>query len=311
MTDILIMADPGLLAEREKWLGVLGQERRLSSETLEAYERDTRQFLQFLTRHLGQPAGLADIAALRVADLRAFLAFRRRDGAESRTLGRNLAGIRSFIRYLEKRGLANGAAALAIRSPRQPKSLPKPLAAPEAMTLTTIEAQMRDEPWVAARDAAVLGLLYGCGLRISEALSLTPADFPLGAKSLRITGKGGKMRIVPLIDSVVQGVEDYRRLCPHQVGPSEPLFRGQRGGVLQPAIIQRAMQVLRAALGLSETATPHALRHSFATHLLGGGGDLRSIQELLGHASLSTTQIYTGVDAARLLDVYDRAHPRA
>lgn len=311
MDEILIMADPALLAERETWLDALSLERRLSRLTLEAYERDTRQFLIFLTRHLGEPPRISDLATLRVADLRSFLASRRKDGAESRTLGRNLAGIRSFIRHLEKKGLANGAAAGAIRSPKQPRSLPKPLAASEAVHLTEFDTQLRDEAWVAARDAAVLGLLYGCGLRISEALSLRPADFPGGVTALRITGKGGKTRIVPLIDRITDGVRDYIRLCPFPLAADEPLFRGQRGGALQPAIIQRAMQVLRGALGLPETATPHALRHSFATHLLGGGGDLRSIQELLGHASLSTTQVYTGVDAARLLDVYDRAHPRA
>lgn len=311
MNEILVMADSGLLEERSRWLGVLEGERRLSRETLEAYERDTRQFLQFLTLHLGEPARLADLAHLRVADLRAFLASRRKQGAEARTLGRNLAGIRSLLRHLERRGLVNAAAAGAIRSPKQPKSLPKPLTAEEAVALTGFDAQMRDEPWVAARDAAVLGLLYGCGLRISETLALTPDDVPDGATSLRIKGKGGKTRIVPLIDQVLQGIGDYKRLCPFQIAGTEPLFRGVRGGVLQPAIIQRAMQVMRGAMGLPDTATPHALRHSFATHLLGSGGDLRSIQELLGHASLSTTQVYTGVDAARLLDIYDRAHPRA
>ncbi len=311
MNEILIMADPELVDRRLDWLATLGRERRLSDETLDAYERDTRQFLLFLTRHVGGPAKLSDIKTLRVADLRAFLASRRKEGAQSRTLGRNLAGIRSFLRYLEKNGLANAAAAGAIRSPRQPRSLPKPLTANDAINLTTMEAQIRDEPWIAARDAAVLGLLYGCGLRISEALSLTPNSFPEGASSLLITGKGGKTRMVPLIDPVVEGVKTYRNLCPYQLDHDKPIFRGARGGPLQPAIIQRAMQVLRGAFGLPESATPHALRHSFATHLLGSGGDLRSIQELLGHASLSTTQVYTGVDAARLLDVYDRAHPRA
>lgn len=311
MDDILIMADPALLKERADWLAVLEQERRLSPETKEAYERDTRQFLAFMTRHLGGPARIADLADLRVADLRAFLAFRRKAGVEARTLGRNLAGIRSFLRHLERRGLANAAAAGAIRSPKQPKSLPKPLSAAEALSVSAYDSQMREEPWVAARDAAVLGLLYGCGLRISEALAVTPQDFPEGATALRVSGKGGKTRIVPLLAPVVEGVQDYLRLCPFRINPQEPMFRGVRGGVLQPAIIQRAMQVIRRALGLPETATPHALRHSFATHLLGSGGDLRSIQELLGHASLSTTQVYTGVDAARLLEVYDRAHPRA
>jgi integrase/recombinase XerC len=170
---------------------------------------------------------------------------------------------------------------------------------------------MNEEPWIAARDAAVLSLLYGCGLRISEALDLTPTAFKAGATSLRVTGKGGKTRLVPLLPVVAEAVETYSKLCPYHLQESEPLFRGARGGKLQPAIIQREMQRLRSALGLPDSATPHALRHSFATHLLGSGGDLRTIQELLGHASLSTTQIYTGVDSARLLDIYDRAHPRA
>lgn len=174
----------------------------------------------------------------------------------------------------------------------------------------TADAQLAEEPWIAARNAAVLTLLYGCGLRISEALALTPDDFS-GAASLRITGKGDKTRIVPLIAAATEAVATYRKLCPYHIGPAEPLFRGARGAKLQAAIIQREMQKLRSALGLPDSATPHALRHSFATHLLAGGGDLRTIQELLGHASLSTTQVYTGVDSARLLEIYDRAHPRA
>ena len=198
-----------------------------------------------------------------------------------------------------------------MRSPKQPKSLPKPLTDRQALKITTADAQLAEEPWIAARNAAVLALLYGCGLRISEALNLTPADLTTGTRSLRVTGKGNKMRIVPLLPMVLEAVEAYSKLCPYHVAPNEPLFLGARGGKLQPAIIQREMQKLRGALGLPDNATPHALRHSFATHLLAGGGDLRTIQELLGHASLSTTQIYTGVDTARLLEIYDNAHPRA
>lgn len=311
MNELLIIGDPALMAERRSWLDSLSRERRLSPKTLEAYERDTRQFLTFLTTHTAGPASLQDIHTLRTGDLRGFLASRRRDGAEARTLGRNLAGVRSFLRFLEKKGLANAAAAGAMRSPRQPKSLPKPLSDIQALTVSHADAQMHDEPWISARDCAVLSLLYGCGLRISEALGLKATDLPEGATSLRILGKGGKTRVVPLIPVVTEAVRTYQKLCPYSLEPDAPIFRGARGGPLQPAIIQRGMQVLRGALGLPETATPHALRHSFATHLLSAGGDLRTIQELLGHASLSTTQIYTGVDAARLLDVYDRAHPRA
>ncbi|MGN7294908.1 tyrosine recombinase XerC [Rhizobium sp. SAFR-030] len=311
MNEILILAGPDLLEQRRQWLDQLSGERRLAANTLQAYERDTRQFLTFLTTHLGHPPALSHIHTLRTADLRAFLAKRRRDGSGARSLGRHLAGLRSFLRYLERKGLINAAAAGAIRAPRQPKSLPKPLTDRQAVELVTRQAQLNDEPWIAARDAAVLTLLYGCGLRIAEALDLTPADLPGDARTLRVTGKGGKTRIVPVLDVVPRAIDEYRTLCPYHLDDDQPLFRGARGGKLQPAIIQREMQKLRGAMGLPDSATPHALRHSFATHLLAGGGDLRTIQELLGHASLSTTQIYTGVDQARLLEVYDRAHPRA
>jgi integrase/recombinase XerC len=311
MNELLIIADPHLMTERSAWLENLARERRLSDHTLDAYERDTRQFLTFMTGHLGGPTTLRDIETLRPADFRAFLAARRKEGSGARSVARNLAGIRSFLRHLEKKGLVNAAGAGAVRSPKQPKSLPKPLSDRQAITVVSNEAQLHDEPWIAARDAAVMTLLYGCGLRISEALDLTPADIRTGTTTLRITGKGNKTRLVPLLPIVFEAVERYRALCPFHLDEGEPLFRGARGGKLQPAIIQRAMQKLRSAFGLPETATPHALRHSFATHLLAGGGDLRTIQELLGHASLSTTQVYTGVDASRLLEVYDRAHPRA
>ncbi|WP_459462139.1 tyrosine recombinase XerC [Rhizobium sp. No.120] len=311
MNELLVIADSRLMAERNRWLDALGQERRLAAHTLNAYERDTRQFLTFLTGHLGGPATIEDIHALRSSDFRAFLAARRKDGAGARSLGRNLAGLRSLLRYLEKKGLVNAAGAAAVRSPKQPKSLPKPLSDRQAITVVSDEAQLHEEPWIAARDAAVLTLLYGCGLRISEALDLKPQDFPPGATSLRITGKGNKTRLVPLLSIVIEAIDQYRKLCPYHLEADGALFRGARGGKLQPGIIQHGMQKLRSAFGLPDTATPHALRHSFATHLLAGGGDLRTIQELLGHASLSTTQVYTGVDSSRLLEVYDRAHPRA
>jgi len=307
----LIIAAPDLLRERTSWLESLAGERRLAANTLEAYERDTRQFLGFLTAHLGGAPCIRDISELRPADLRAFLAARRKEGSGARSLGRHLAGLRSFLRYLEKKGLVNAAGAVALRSPKQPKSLPKPLSGDQALSVVSADTQLNDEPWIAARDAAVLTLLYGCGLRISEALDLTPKAFSGSANSLRINGKGGKTRLVPLLPTVAEAVQAYMRLCPHHLEADSPLFRGARGAKLQPAIIQREMQRLRSALGLPDSATPHALRHSFATHLLSGGGDLRTIQELLGHASLSTTQVYTGVDSARLLDVYDKAHPRA
>ena len=312
MQEFLVSARSDLAADRTGWLASLARERRLSALTVEAYERDTRQFLQFLTGHCGGPPGLADVAALKPADLRSFLAHRRNGGAGARTLGRGLAGIRSFLRFLEKRGLANAAGAAALRAPRQPKSLPKPLNAADARRVVSASEQLAEEPWIAARNAAVLTLLYGCGLRISEALGLKGGDLTAASGSvLRISGKGGKMRLVPVLPAAFQAIADYRRLCPFHLAAGEPLFRGARGGPLVAAIVQREMQKLRAALDLPQTATPHALRHSFATHLLGRGGDLRAIQELLGHSSLSTTQIYTGVDTARLLEAYDAAHPRA
>ena len=307
----LISARPDLQKQQRAWVDNLRHERRLSENTLDAYLRDLRQFLMFMTGHLGGAPGLSDIDNLRPADMRAFLAHRRSAGAGARSLGRSLAGVRSFLRFLEKRGLANAAGISAMRAPRQPKSLPRPLSDTQAVAVTRSSEQLAEEPWLAARNAAVLSLLYGCGLRISEALGLVPAQMEGQPASLQITGKGGKMRLVPLIPAAASAVAEYRRLCPYHLEPDEPLFRGVRGGVLQPAIIQREMQRLRSALGLPDTATPHALRHSFATHLLGSGGDLRSIQELLGHASLSTTQVYTGVDTKRLLETYQRAHPRA
>jgi integrase/recombinase XerC len=310
--QFLISAKPDLNDARQRWLSVLAGERRLSVLTVEAYERDTRQFLQFLTGHCGGPPGIADIANLRPADLRGFLASRRNGGAGARTLGRGLAGIRSLLRFLERQGLVNAAGAAALRAPKQPKSLPKPLTAADAKRVVSTVEQLAEEPWIAARNAALLTLLYGSGLRISEALALTGSDLiNPNEKVLRITGKGGKTRLVPVLPVALQAVLEYRRLCPFHLEAGDPLFRGARGGPLNPAIIQREMVKLRSALNLPDTATPHALRHSFATHLLGRGGDLRTIQELLGHASLSTTQIYTGVDTARLLEIYQSAHPRA
>lgn len=309
--EFLIPARADLQAAREEWLKTLSETRRLSDNTLQAYERDTRQFLQFLTGHLGEPPSLKDVSALRVADLRSFLANRRNDGAGARTLGRGLAGVRSLLRHLERRGFANAAGATAIRAPKQPKSLPKPLTSEDALKVVSTMEQLAPEPWIAARNAAVLTLLYGCGLRISEALNLNgDALNDPNERSIVLSGKGGKSRMVPLLPVIHRAVADYRKLCPYDLSADQPLFRGAKGGRLQQGIIQREMQKMRTALGLPDSATPHALRHSFATHLLGRGGDLRTIQELLGHASLSTTQVYTGVDTDRLLEIYDKAHPR-
>ncbi|MCX2724399.1 tyrosine recombinase XerC [Roseibium salinum] len=309
--SLLVIARPDLNQRVDQWLDHLSDERRLSDKTLLAYERDLRQFLRFLTNHLGGAPSVKDIAELRPADFRGFLATRRRQGVQSRSLARGLAGIRSFLRFLERRGEVNAAASGAVRPPRQARSLPKPVSSKDAIVLTSGDLCMEGEAWIEARNAAVLTLLYGCGLRISEALSLTGNMAPKqGTRTMRIIGKGRKERIVPILPAVCEAVEAYLKLCPYAISASGPLFLGARGGPLNPRMIQLAMEKLRGALGLPDTATPHALRHSFATHLLAGGGDLRTIQELLGHASLASTQIYTEIDSAHLLSAYDKAHPR-
>ena len=306
---------PDVSAEIGRWLGYLGAERRMSPKTLEAYERDVGQFLGFMAEHLGGTPSLKTLAKLTPADVRAFMASRRSGGAGNRTLMRGLAGARSFARFLERNGKGKVGALAAIRTPKLARSLPKPLAVKDARRIADTEAREGETraPWILARDAAVLGLLYGCGLRIAEALSLTRAQAPEPEKlsALTVTGKGNKARMVPVLPQVAKLIADYIALCPLELPADGPLFVGARGGTLSPRVVQLAMARLRGALGLPDSATPHALRHSFATHLLARGGDLRSIQELLGHASLSTTQIYTAVDSERLLEVYATAHPRA
>jgi integrase/recombinase XerC len=286
----------------------------MSAKTVEAYQRDAHQFLSFLADHLGDRPTLANLAALAPADVRAFMAARRTEGISSRSLMRALAGIRSFARFLERAGKGGVGALSAVRAPKIAKTLPKPLtiAAAKRIADADLRAGEEREPWVLARDSAVLALLYGSGLRISEALSLKHKDVPApGAGDvIVVTGKGNKRRMVPVLMQVLQLIADYVTLCPYDLPADGPLFVGAKGGPLSPRIIQLAMQRLRGAMGLPDTATPHALRHSFATHLLVRGGDLRAIQELLGHASLSTTQIYTGIDSERLLEVYKNAHPR-
>ena len=308
----LIIAAPDLAKACQRWRMSLVSERRLAENTLEAYDRDVEQFLSFLTEHLGGSPSIKDLNALRPADLRSFLARRRANGAGARSVGRSLSGIRSLARFLERDGLIDASAFGAIRSPKRPQSLPKPLSVEQSKRVVEVQEQLAEEPWIAARDAAVLTLCYAAGLRISEALSLTYANAPdASAQAMRIIGKGGKERVVPLLPVISETIATYIKLCPYALGAQEPLFRGARGGALNPRMVQKAMERLRAALGLPESATPHALRHSFATHLLSRGGDLRTIQELLGHASLSTTQIYTGVDMDRLAEIYDKSHPRS
>lgn len=299
---------------QRQWLTHLAAERRLSPKTLEAYARDLRQFLAHLAAERGGMPDLAEIAALKPVELRGFLGARRRNEIGNRTLMRQLAALRSFARFGERSGKLSASAFSATRGPRIGKSLPRPLEANAAKAVTREESRAGEarEDWIIARDAAVLALLYGSGLRISEALSLTRSEAPLTpGEALTVTGKGGKTRMVPVLPVVSDAVARYIALCPWPLAPSEALFRGAKGGPLSPRIIQLAVESLRGALGLPPSATPHALRHSFATHLLGLGGDLRAIQELLGHASLSTTQIYTRIDAARLMAAYDAAHPRA
>jgi len=302
-------------AEVSRWLAHLGSERHMSGKTVEAYERDVRQFLEFLAGHLGGRPTLAELTRLSPQDVRAFMAARRADGIGGRSLMRALAGVRSFARFLERNGKGKVGALAAVRAPKAPKTLPKPLAINSAKRITDADLRAGEErePWILARDAAVLSLLYGSGLRISEALGLARGDVPTPGKgdAITVTGKGNKQRMVPLLPQVSQSIADYIALCPYDLPADGPLFVGARGKALSPRIVQLVMERLRGTLSLPDSATPHALRHSFATHLLARGGDLRAIQELLGHASLSTTQIYTAVDTERLLEVYRSTHPRA
>ena len=292
-----------------EWLAAIRALDGAADHTIEAYARDLRAFLTFMTAHHGEQQGLGALASITTADMRAFMAHERAAGLGARSLARRLSAVRSFYRWLAEREGVEPTAVLSARSPKYRRSLPRPLT-PEAAreVLETLETQA-PEPWIAARDAAVVTLLYGCGLRISEALGLNGAAQPLG-ETLRITGKGGRERLVPVIAPARDAVTAYARLCPYALTAAGPLFFGVRGGRLGARVVQKVMERTRAQLGLPASATPHALRHSFATHLLTAGGDLRAIQELLGHASLSTTEAYTGVDTARLMEVYARAHPQ-
>ncbi len=291
------------------WLDTLFGVRGRAAKTIEAYRRDVTGFLGFMARHTGGPMGLGALGQVSVSDLRAWMAERRTSGLTSRSLARELSAVRGFYRWLQTAHDVDCPALSVIRAPKLPARLPRPVDEADARRLIAASAS-HPEPWIAARDLAALTLIWGTGLRIAEALSLRQRDAPLG-EVLRVTGKGGKQREVPVVPAARQAVEVYRAQCPHLAGPEEALFLGARGGALNPRLLQGAMATARQALGLPATATPHALRHSFATHLLEAGGDLRAIQELLGHASLSSTQIYTGVDRSRLMEVYAKAHPRA
>lgn len=295
------------------WLGYLAQERRASPRTVRAYGDGVGAYLSFLEQHGGGPVSLTDLGAVSAGDLRAYLASRRGGdhGLAPRSVSQALSAIRAFHRWLDRRlDIPNAAVAL-VRGPRLPPGVPRPVSEDQAHGLIEEAGLDPDRPeWEIARDEALLTLLWGCGLRISEALSLTLADTPLG-ETIRITGKGGKTRMTPVLPVVREAVSAYAALQPFALGPKDALFRAPRGGPYSPRHAQALMQRLRGRLGLPDSATPHALRHSFATHLLGAGADLRAIQELLGHASLSTTQRYADVDAAGLLAAYSKAHPHA
>ncbi|RYY24270.1 MAG: tyrosine recombinase XerC [Sphingomonadales bacterium] len=284
----------------------LARDRRRSAHTVRAYESTAIRLVAFLQSHWGGEVTREALAGITAADLRAFLAQRRGDGIGNASAARELSAVRGFLKFVGE----DGAELPRLRGPRVKKGVPRPIAPHEAVALAELASEEASEPWIAARDWAVLLLLYGAGLRIGEAVGLAGSILPLG-KTLRVTGKRGKTRIVPLLPQVREAIEAYAAANPWAISGDAPLFRGAKGGPLPPGAIRKAVRSARVSLGLSERTTPHALRHSFATHLLGRGADLRALQELLGHASLSSTQIYTAVDAAHLLDVYRNAHPRA
>ena len=295
-----------------QWIAHIRDERRFAANSVEAYERDVSAFLGFLSQHLGGEPSARDLATLEPRDLRAYLAHRRQglDALADRSISRALAAIRSFYRYLDRRhGIANPRLAL-VRGPKLKRSLPRPVSEAGAVALIAGAEDAASVPWIGARDAALITLLYAAGLRISEALSLTGRDRPL-PEMLRITGKGGKERLVPMLAAARDAIERYSSMCPYALEGGEPLFRAARGGAMSPRMAQAAIAHLRMRLGLPASATPHALRHAFATHLLANGADLRAIQDLLGHESLSTTQGYTSVEAQKILQAYRAAHPRA
>jgi integrase/recombinase XerC len=304
------MAEPsaGAAELMVRWLAQLSAVARRSPKTVEAYRRDVAGFLGFMGQHRGGPMGRAALGEVSLAELRAWMAAERGRGLSARSLARALSAVRAFYRWLEAAEGIDCAALGVVRTPRRPARLPRPV--PEDAARAILRAVSAGaEPWIAARDRAALTLIWGAGLRISEALGLRQRDAPL-AEVIRVTGKGGREREVPVLPVARQAVEHYRALCPHAAGPNDALFLGARGGPLNPRLLQKAMAEARMALGLPASATPHAFRHSFATQLLAAGGDLRAVQELLGHASLATTQVYTGIDEARLMQVYEAAHPR-
>lgn len=292
-----------------KWGAYLAHDRRRSAHTVRAYVGTAHRLIEFLGQYRGEAIEPRGVIGVSAADLRAFLAARRASGLGAASAARELSGVRAFLTYAaEEQGVA--AEVPRTRAPRRPRTLPRPAAPDDAIALAEDAGAFASEPWIGTRDLAILLLLYGSGLRVSEALALTAQDLPIG-EAIRVTGKRSKMRVVPVVKAVREAIGDYLRQCPFPISGDAPLFVGARGGPLSADLVRRAVRAARVRLGLPDTLTPHALRHSFATHLLARGADLRSLQELLGHASLSSTQIYTAVDAARLLDVYRHAHPRA
>jgi len=307
---ITFLAAPDLAAAIESWRRWLTEEKRASAHTLDAYGRDLSAFLSFLVEYRAELPTLKLLAALTPAEFRAWLARRGQDGLGRASLARAMSTLRGFFRYLDRVGLAHNPALAAVRSPRVPRTLPRPLARDEARETLALAGEIQEQPWIAARDVALFTLLYGAGLRIGEALALDRRDAPHG-DTMVISGKGGKQRMVPVLPIVREAIAYYLSLAPSGRGGDAPLFLGARGKRLNPGVVQRQMRALRRLLDLPDSATPHALRHSFASHLLADGGDLRAIQELLGHTSLSTTQRYTAIETTRMAEVYRNAHPRA
>lgn len=305
---------PELHLRVEGWRGWLAHEKRQAANTVKAYTGDLVAFLAFLADHRGGPPSLADIRSLGAEGFRAWLAARLREGAARSSTARAAAAVRSFYRYLDREHNEAAPAASALRTPRVKRRLPRPLAAAQAEALIAAASESGAEPWITKRDTALFLLLWGAGLRIGEALAIERRALgaaPRSIRSLTIVGKGGRERQVPVLEGIALALDRYLEACPHRLGPNRPVFVGLRGSPLQPAVVRRTLKDLRRLLGLPESATPHAFRHSFATHMLQGGADLRTVQELLGHASLSTTQGYTAVDSERLLALYQSAHPRA
>jgi integrase/recombinase XerC len=305
-----LMISPAARDALEGWLASSRALNGTAENTLTAYRTDVVDFIAFLTEYTGEAQGLAPLARITVPDMRAWMARVRSGGASARSLARKLSAVKSFYRWLSEREGFEPTAVLSTRAPKFQKKLPRPLSEDAAREMIDTVGQQAQKDWVGARDMAVVTLLYGCGLRISEALSLTGRDLPLG-EVIRIVGKGGKERVVPVLPIARQAVARYVQQCPFEMAPDAPVFRGARGGALNPRLVQKVTEQARMQLGLPATATPHAMRHSFATHLLSAGGDLRAIQELLGHASLSTTQAYTSVDTVHLMKVYEATHPKA